>query len=214
MVFILNYVFYQPVQPKKPMNKKYNREEILLTGLYLIRRQGYHHTGVSDILKHSGIPKGSFYNFFRSKEDYTLQLMELYGGSIDQLLEQALHEEEPSALRRLLGFYGLLVRAYEQEEARNGCLVMNLATETSGFNDRIAEMAHCIFQGWINQLAVVIAEGQEMEEIRNDESPEVLAEFVHTAFYGSLVRSKMQRSVDPQRETMRLIVDFLRPDKQ
>jgi len=193
------------------MNKKYNREDILLTGLYLIRRQGYHHTGVSDILRQSGIPKGSFYNFFRSKEDYTLQLMELYGGSIDQLLEQALEDGEPSALRRLLGFYGLMVGAYAEEEARNGCLVMNLATEASGYNDRIADTAHGIFQGWINQLAAVIAEGQEMGEIRADETPESLAEFVHTAFYGSLVRSKMQRSVDPQRETMRLLLDFLRP---
>ena len=193
------------------MNKKYKREDILLTGLYLIRRQGYHHTGVSDILKQSGIPKGSFYNFFRSKEDYTLQLMALYGERIDQLLEQALHDAEPSALRRLLGFYGLLVGAYAEEEARNGCLVMNLATETSGYNDRIADTALGVLRGWINQLAAVIAEGQDKGEIRTDESPEALAEFVHTAFYGSLVRSKMLRSVDPQRETMRLLVDFLRP---
>ncbi len=193
------------------MNKKYNKEDILLTGLYLIRRQGYHHTGVSDILKHSGIPKGSFYNFFQSKEDYTLQLMEMYGGSIDQLLEQAMNDDEPSALRRLLGFYGLLVGAYDEEEARNGCLVMNLATEASGYNDRIADTSLGIFKGWVNQLAAVIAEGQDAGEIRTDETPEALAEFVHSAFYGSLVRSKMQRSVDPQRETMRLLLDFLRP---
>jgi len=192
------------------MNKKYNRHDILMTGLYLIRRQGYHHTGVSDILKHAGIPKGSFYNFFRSKEDFTLQLMDLYGQSIESIMDQALEAEEGSPLKRLLTFYSLLIKAYAEEEARNGCLVMNLSTEAAGYNDRIAAVADEIFRSWMIRLADTVAEAQAAGEVRDDLDAEELAEFVHLSFYGSLARGKMLRDVAPQQHTLQLLLHFLR----
>ncbi|NRB62444.1 MAG: TetR family transcriptional regulator C-terminal domain-containing protein [Saprospiraceae bacterium] len=191
------------------MNKKYNKEDILLTGLYLIRRQGYHNTGVSDILQRSGIPKGSFYNFFKSKEDFTVQLLELYGQRIDSLLYQALTPTDEAPLKRIIHFYSLLMKAYADEEARNGCLVMNLATEAGGYNDNLAKTADIIFQGWIQQLAVVVREGQQQGSIRNSETPEDLATFIHLAFYGALVRSKIMRSVAPQRDILMHLIQYV-----
>lgn len=192
------------------MNQKYNKQDILLNGLYLMRRQGYHHTGVSDILKQSGIPKGSFYNFFRSKEDFTLQLMDLYGRSVDGIMDQALDSDEPSPLRRLLTFYSLLVQAYQEEQARNGCLIMNLTTEAAGYNDRIAGKAATIFEVWLLRLAETISEAQNAGEVRSDYPAGELAEFVHQSFYGSLVRSKMLRSTSAQQHMLQLLLDFLR----
>lgn len=193
------------------MNKKYNKEDILLTGLFLMRRQGYHHTGVSDILKQSGIPKGSFYNFFHSKEDFTIQLLHLYGERINKVLQDALRQTDASPLKRIITFYSQLMKAYAEEEARNGCLVMNLATEVSGYNDRLAEAASSIFQGWMASLAEVVREGQLNGSIRDHDHAADMAEFIHLAFYGALVRSKMTRSIAPQRDVLRHLIQYAQP---
>ena len=52
------------------------RDLILAQGAHLMTRRGYHGTGVLDIVQAAGIPKGSFYHYFASKEDFAVQALE------------------------------------------------------------------------------------------------------------------------------------------
>ena len=61
------------------MGYKHQAEDIINTGMELIRTKGYHNVGINEILKASNIPKGSFYNFFESKEDFARQVVAYYG---------------------------------------------------------------------------------------------------------------------------------------
>ena len=61
------------------MGYKYNRKDILKKGIDLMSQSGYHSIGVMEILKSMSIPKGSFYNFFDSKEAFIIEAIELYG---------------------------------------------------------------------------------------------------------------------------------------
>jgi len=60
------------------------KENILLTGARLIHEKGYNNTGLAEILRESGVPKGSFYFYFRNKEDFGLQVIDFYAGFIPQ----------------------------------------------------------------------------------------------------------------------------------
>ena len=56
------------------MNRRADKhEQILEAGLEVMFLNGYNGTGVKDIVEAAGIPKGSFYNYFESKEDFALQ---------------------------------------------------------------------------------------------------------------------------------------------
>jgi TetR/AcrR family transcriptional repressor of nem operon len=54
---------------------KDTREKILNAAAQLIHRQGYNRTGLQEILTTAGVPKGSFYFYFKSKEDLALALV-------------------------------------------------------------------------------------------------------------------------------------------
>ena len=75
-----------------------NKEDILAKGEILLRTQGYNKTGINEILKASGIPKGSFYNFFESKEDFGLQVLAYYSDGIIRFIKRLLQDKNPPKL--------------------------------------------------------------------------------------------------------------------
>ncbi len=56
--------------------KHLTKEKILMTGADLVQHKGFKNTSIQDILKAAAIPKGSFYYYFDSKEDFGLQLID------------------------------------------------------------------------------------------------------------------------------------------
>jgi TetR/AcrR family transcriptional regulator, transcriptional repressor for nem operon len=58
--------------------KQLNKESLLTQGVQLLMQQGYHGTGLKEILDAVQIPKGSFYNYFTSKESYAADVIQHY----------------------------------------------------------------------------------------------------------------------------------------
>ena len=54
------------------------RQKILEVGAEIIHLKGYNHTGLQEILQAAGVPKGSFYNYFKNKEDFGLQVIDFF----------------------------------------------------------------------------------------------------------------------------------------
>ncbi len=192
------------------MNRKYDIEEILEAGMNVVREKGYHHTGINDILKASGIPKGSFYNFFRSKEEFGLRLLEYYSETMLSHMHRYLDNHSRSPLQRLENFYRFVIGVNADEDCRQGCLLNNMSSEVGGNSEPIARQAHQQFSRWMETLSACILEGQEEGEIRKDYPAQELAEFMHTSFFGALTRSKMMRDIGPLNLTFQMAFDFVR----
>ncbi len=60
------------------MNTKSTRDHLLDVGVELMHRNGYKATGLTEILQAAGVPKGSFYHHFGSKEDFAAAALEKY----------------------------------------------------------------------------------------------------------------------------------------
>lgn len=179
------------------MRKKYDVEDILDKGQELLRTQGYNNTGIDDILKACGIPKGSFYNFFSSKEDFGVKALDYYGETQAETVRQMLENPALSPLARLKQFYANMIGFNVAENCRNGCLVGNLAQEMGGLSHPIAEAAERNFNRIIRLIEACVVEAQEKNEIRRDYSAHDLANYLHNSFYGALMRSKAERMVEP-----------------
>lgn len=179
------------------MNKKHSREDILEKGLEIIRTKGFNNTGVNDILKASNIPKGSFYNFFCSKEEFGIQLLDYYGKKNLHFIDDFLSKAEVSPLERLKNLYHYLSQLPEQSSNFGGCLIYNMASEMGGISDAIAEAVNRNFLLGVQRISRCIEEAQEAAEISKEFDAKELAEFMHTAMSGSMARAKAARTNDP-----------------
>ncbi len=176
------------------MGYKHQAEDIINTGMELIRTKGYHNVGINEILKASNIPKGSFYNFFESKEDFARKALDSYGNSSLEMIKSFLRNKELSPVERLKSFYGYLIDANEQEGFIAGCLINTISMEVGGLSSVLAVSADQNFNVWLEEIAICIKEGQDKGEIRTDYLPKELAEYMHVGTYGAFSRMKMTKN--------------------
>jgi TetR/AcrR family transcriptional repressor of nem operon len=176
------------------MGYKYQKEDIIALGSELIRKNGYHNVGINEILKICAIPKGSFYNFFSSKEDFIAQSIELYGSKNLDLIRSFLEAKEPSPTQRLRNLYQYMLNINDQEGCNAGCLINNLSIELAGMNAPIAKIIDAQFQEMVVEIAHCVQEGQDLGEITQTFSALYIAEYIHAGIGGAFSRMKAQNN--------------------
>ena len=190
------------------MGYKYNKEDILKVGYDILRKNGYHHVGINQILKESWLPKGSFYNFFESKEDFAYQVITYYGESNLKWLEEFFAQKK-SPYQLVKSFYKVMIDENEADAYASGCLISNMSNEIGMLNDRLAEVSNEYFLRWVGVIAQAIEKGQEAGEITTQYHAMELAEYLHAGFYGTFSRMKVTRSREFMDQWYRMTMDFI-----
>ena len=174
---------------------------LLETGLALLLERGYSGLSVQDILDHTGVPKGSFYHHFESKEDMALQAVDLYTSQGHTLLDMCLAPDGRPALERVRSFFEELGSLYESQ-GYLGCLLGALGQELSGVNPAFrAKIEECL-----SSLSVRIAEGlaeaQAEGTLPAAADPQELADVLINTWEGAALRSRLLRSPAPLSATV------------
>lgn len=170
------------------------KERIVKEALGLFHANGYSATGVLDITRAAGVPKGSFYHFFSSKEDLALEAVETYR-KITRV--ELLDGTGGSALQRIRQHLQHLVSMAEVADFSHGCLLGNFSTEMPSQSPRVAAAVESALQSWTGHLAQAISEAQNAGEIENKANATRLASFVISGLEGSLARAKVSGSREP-----------------
>ncbi len=176
------------------MGYKHNIEEILDIGYDILRKKGYHNVGINQILNQAGIPKGSFYNFFESKEDFAIKVVKRYGETNTEWMQTFFDNSELSPIESLQSFYKFMIDTNENDDFLSGCIINNMSIEVGRINETMAHKANEQFISWLNILARVINEGQELKEITHKFKALEIAEYLHAGFYGTFSRMKVTRN--------------------
>ena len=192
------------------MGYKHKVEEILDIGYDVFRKNGYHNVGINQILKESGIPKGSFYNFFKSKEDFANKVMERYGETNANSIQDFLDKSELTPIESLKSFYSFMIDINETDKYLSGCIINNMSIEVGRINEVMASKANEQFIGWLNILASVISKGQELKEITKKYSALEIAEYLHSGFYGTFSRMKVTRNRTYMDIWLKITFDFIK----
>ena len=192
------------------MGYKHNIEEILDIGYDVFRKNGYHNVGINQILKESGIPKGSFYNFFKSKEDFANKVMERYGETNANSIQGFLDKSELTPIESLKSFYSFMIDINESDMFLSGCIINNMSIEVGRINELMASKANEQFIGWLTILASVISKGQESKEITKKYSALEIAEYLHSGFYGTFSRMKVTRNRTYMDIWLEITFDFIK----
>jgi TetR/AcrR family transcriptional repressor of nem operon len=196
------------IMPKVQIPKAQIRLKLLEAGLRLFGENGYNGTGIKEIVEAVGVPKGSFYNYFKSKEDFTVDIIGFYSDTLASHWDDLLAKGPADPLAALRNSFEMIISHHEQCEVRTGCLIGNLAAEISEASDLCRQKMHHSTMTWKNRISDYILQGQTLGTIRNDITAIVLAEFIWNAWEGALLNMKIIKSTVPVKECIRLLFDF------
>ena len=186
-----------------------NRKMLLDAGLRIIIQQGYNNTGIKQLVSAVGVPKGSFYNYFDSKEDFGIEIIDHYANQIQTRLDSAL-KTDANGLAALKHFFTELIQSFEDKSYREGCLVGNLAAEMADSSEPIRKALSTVYAQWQLPTSELLRRGQESKDVRHDIDAESLATFVWNTFEGALLRMKVEKSIEPLNQWYRyMLEDFV-----
>jgi len=168
------------------------RDELISSGLETLHRQGFHGSAVQDITNAAGLPKGSFYNYFESKEALALEVIDRYGKE-QMALASVLSDELLSPLERLRRYFALLATKLAAQNYERGCLFGNFSTELADQSRVIRDRLGSNFAAWSRPIETCIRDGQKAGEISRDIDARVLADFLLNSLEGAMLRTKVEK---------------------
>jgi len=165
---------------------------LLAAGLETLRQQGFNGCGVQDITDAAGVPKGSFYNHFDSKEALGAAVVDHYM-QVGESQWKRLEDTSLSPLRRLRAYFAEQVDTLVAGRFECGCLLANFAAELADHSPAIRERVAASFAAWSGRLAKVLGEAQAQGEVARDVPPDMLATFMLGAWEGAVLRSRVTK---------------------
>ena len=163
--------------------------------------RGYHAIGVQEILSETGVPKGSFYHHFASKEDFALQVIDAYQARVRDLLELTLTDRRHPPLDRVRNFFTGVREAYEAE-GHLGCLLGALGQELSGTNELFRRKIDGCLAAIAAAHAVCFEEARVRGDVPSTCDARLTADLLVSAWEGAALRSRLLRSARPLDEVL------------
>jgi len=196
----------------KSTKKEFNRESLLNQGVTLFMGQGYHGTGLQEILDAVNVPKGSFYNYFDSKEDFGADVIQHYIGPFITQLAKHLDDSDTDALGAIRAYFDELIIELENNEFRGGCLLGNLMGELGDTSQVCQKSLQAAVRRYRELLQFGLEKAQQQGTVRLDKSAEEMADLLINSWQGALLRMKIEKSSTPVKQCCHnLLGDYFMP---
>lgn len=153
----------------------------------LFYANGFRGTTVDAVLEAAGVPKGSFYHHFGSKEAFGLAVLERYMTMQLDLLAEASGMEWGSVTAKLDRYFATLVELFVASGFQRGCLAGKFSTELAAGSEIFRKQLTHSIDAWHDMLTVMLAQGQRAGEIRTDRAAGDLAHTVLALVQGAFV---------------------------
>jgi len=177
--------------------KNTTRQKLIKIGAKAMLEKSYHAVGIQEILTEVGVPKGSFYYYFESKEDFGVAIIEYYGEQLANIIRGKLLDSTHSPRERMYEYYVTIRNFYAVNGCGQGCLVAKFATEVANLSPHMRDALKKEFDKWLDLFSTCIKEGQILGEINSDLDAESLAEFLYTTWEGVLIRMQVNQTLAP-----------------
>jgi TetR/AcrR family transcriptional regulator, transcriptional repressor for nem operon len=172
------------------------REKLLHSALSLFHQFGYNGTSVQDIVAEAGVPKGSFYNHFKSKEEIAIAASDFYSSILLSHLEL---ENTVSPVKRLRNFFRYIVREMQRYEYTRGCLLGNFAAEITNATPTLKHRMSEHLDDATRRIVIVITQAQQAGEMDATLPSLEFSRFLLDSLYGAIFRSKADRTERPMK---------------
>ena len=183
---------------------------LLEKGMEILWSKGYNGTSVNDIVKAADVPKGSFYFYFDSKEDFAVKAIDKYFCGHFAPARDILENKSISPKQRLYEFHDYRSNMLKNEmDCKMGCMAANLGNEMSEHSENIRKAIYLKEQMVLSLITDVIQEAKDLGEIKNPMEAKVIAAFIEDAGKGSMISMKEMQSAEPIDNFMTMVKGVL-----
>lgn len=190
----------------KTLKHEIKADYLLERGMDLLWSKGYNATSVNDIVVAANVPKGSFYFYFDSKEDFAIKAIDKYFQAQFAPAQEILLDKTVSPKQRLLNFHEFRCNVLKNEmECKMGCLACNLGNEMAEHNENIRKailQRETLVQA---QITAVVKEAQELGEIDSTLNAADIVAFFEDAGKGAMTTMKEMKSAYPIDNFMNMV---------
>lgn len=187
------------------------RQHILQAAKPLIGLRGFSAVGLAQILDVAGIPKGSFYHYFESKEAFGEELLRTYIEDYLLMMEDLLKKGDGNAAQKLTRYCQFWRDTHLEGQVGGKCLIVKLAAEVSDLSERMRAILEVGTTTVIDRLGTVITQGQAEGSVGNQQTPQMLAAALYQLWLGATLMVKITRnaqSFDHAWEATRRLLDI------
>lgn len=189
--------------------KEDTKLKLIRTGAEIMHLQGYHNTGIQEILEKAGVAKGSFYNYFKNKEDFGLQVIDYYVGFFSQVAHPFFEDRSKPPLERIRSLLMWFMEFFRSMEFTLGCPIGNFALEMGDINPAFRERLKLSLDAMADQFAGVLRDAQAAGDLSSDLDVNKASHFIVTSWEGALMRMKVVKSTEPLETHAVFIFDFV-----
>jgi len=164
-----------------------HKERLLRQGMKLFYAEGFHGTTVDAVLASAGVPKGSFYHHFGSKDVFGQAVLDRYLDFQIDLFDKWAAKKNLSTSAKLGGYFKEISQIFVKSGYQRACLAGKFSTEVAAASDSFRELLSAGMQLWKSRIVELLAAGQADGDVRQDRTAEDLADAVLSLIQGSLV---------------------------
>ncbi|NHN92931.1 TetR/AcrR family transcriptional regulator [Acetobacter sicerae] len=173
------------------------RQHILEAARPLIGLRGFSAVGLAQILDVAGIPKGSFYHYFESKEAFGEALLQSYIEDYLIKMDDIIRNDDESAIERITRYFTFWRDTHIDGQIGNKCLIVKLAAEVSDLSEPMRAILNIGTRAVIDRLSTLIARGQAEGSIHSKQPAQMLAASLYQLWLGSTLLAKITRNSPP-----------------
>jgi TetR/AcrR family transcriptional regulator, transcriptional repressor for nem operon len=201
-------------RPPKSGEVGATRETLVRAGVIAFSERGYSSIGLEELLGSVGVPKGSFYYYFASKEAFGLAVIEAYTAYFTRKLDLWFSDESVPPLDRIRNFAADAQAGMARYHYHRGCVIGNLAQDMGAVPEAFRERLTKVFAEWERKLSHVLSSARAQGAIGPDSDCDELAAFFWVGWEGAVLRAKLERSGRPLELFARTFLAQLCRDRQ
>jgi len=170
---------------------------LIWCGTELLTERGFQITGIEEILSRVGVPKGSFYHYFKSKQDFGIAVIENYVEFYDEKMGRIFEDTSLPALARIQRFVDEGKDGMSRYDFKRGCLIGNMGQELASLNDEFRRRLEAVLIAWEARLKACLDLAVSNAELPSDTDTQALSNFFWIGWEGAILRAKLTRSIAP-----------------
>ncbi|MEU1520088.1 TetR/AcrR family transcriptional regulator [Streptomyces sp. NPDC005811] len=176
---------------------KDTRRIILDTAQRIMAHKGYSAVGINEVLAEAGVPKGSFYHYFASKDAFGEAILRSYFADYLTDMDRVLADSGQSAAERLMAYWQQWRETQSLEECQGKCLAVKLGAEVADLSE---PMRLALKEGTgsvVERIERTITDGLEDGSLSVDGEARDVAQALYDMWLGASVMAKIHRSLAP-----------------
>ncbi|WP_282246359.1 TetR/AcrR family transcriptional regulator [Stenotrophomonas sp. PS02300] len=187
------------------------RDKILATGQRIMGGKGFSAVGLNEVLSAAGVPKGSFYHYFGSKEAFGEALLEDYFSAYLADMDRIFSQPRKSRAQQLDAYFKAWMDNQSFEDCQGKCLAVKLGAEVADLSQSMRATLQRGTAGIIGRLAQVLDAGVQEGSLSFSGTPQAVAQSLYELWLGASLMVKIVRRRQPFDNALRTTHSLIRP---